>query len=251
MPVCFFGTVLIAGCATVGRPPAGQREHALISSAEEVQLGRILSRKIVNARDKPWNDPAEQRQVNELGQKLARMSDRKEIVYYFQILDGSEVHAFALPGGYVYISRGLYEALDEQERAAVLAHEIGHIAARHPLKRLQAALGDEVLAGIVLLGLGREDPDMARQIGSVSDTVFDQLSRGYSRQEELLADRSAVKYLKEAGIDPQGMVRFLEFLDQGKVPAGGVFEVSSGPSRMRERIRRVEEEIAGEAPAKP
>lgn len=250
--ICLFlVTASLSGCATVYNPATGRQERLFISSAEEVQLGRSMDRQVVSGAYQPWNNAMEQRKVNALGQKIAWVSDRKDIVYHFQILDSPDYNAFALPGGYVYIFRGLYEKMDEQETAAVLAHEIGHVAAKHSVKRLQSALGYEALMGLVFLGLGQKDPALAQQLAPVSNTIFDLLSKGYSRQDELFADKLGVKYMKAAGFDPQGMVRSLEFLDKEKGPGGRVFEILSDHPRMAERIKKVKEEIVREKTTHP
>ncbi|MFA5039380.1 MAG: M48 family metallopeptidase [Candidatus Omnitrophota bacterium] len=240
---CLCLLALMTGCSTVYNPATGRQEHIFIDSAQEVQIGRSMDRQVIATQYQPWNDPVEQRRLNVLGQKLVRVSDRQDIVYRFQILDSPDYNAFALPGGYVYIFKGLYEKLDEPELAAVLAHEISHVAAKHSVKRLQSALGYNLLLGLVFVGLGNDDPQITRQIGAVSDTVFDLLSRGYSREDELFSDRLAVKYLLAAGYDPEALVRALEFLDKEKGPGGRVFEILSTHPRMAERVRKVKEEI--------
>lgn len=219
----------------------------VISSAEEVQVGRSMAREIVAPRYAPWNNSVEQRRVNDIGRRIAAASDRRDIIYTFQILDSPDDNAFALPGGCVYIFRGLYEKLDEGGRAAVLAHQIAHVAARHALAHMQSALGDEVLVGLVLAGLGRRDPEAARQIAGASDAVFGLLSRGYSREEELQADALAVKYLTRAGYDPYAMARVLEFLRKEKGKTGRMFEMLNAPVHMGERIRKVRTEAEADS----
>lgn len=236
-----------AGCATTRHPvvPSGQppgQPAVVISSAEEVQVGRSMAREIVAPRYAPWNNSVEQRRVNDIGRRLAAASDRRDIIYSFQILDSPDDNAFALPGGYVYIFRGLYEKLDEGGLAAVLAHQIAHVAARHVLRHMQSTLGDEVLVGLVLAGLGRKDPEVARQIAGASDAVFDLLGRGYSRQEELQADALAVKYLTRAGYDPYALAGVLESLMKEKGKTARTFEMLNAPVRTGERIRKIRQE---------
>jgi predicted Zn-dependent protease len=206
-----------------------------------------MAREIVAPRYAAWNNSVEQRRVNDIGRRIAAASDRRDIIYSFQILDSPDDNAFALPGGYVYISRGLYEKLDEGELAAVLAHQIAHVAARHALKHMQSALGDEVLVGLVLVGLGRKDPEVVRQIAGASDAVFDLLGRGYSRQEELQADALAVTYLTRAGYDPYALAGVLEFLVKEKGKTGRTFEMLNAPVRMGERIRKVRTEAEADS----
>lgn len=239
------GLFFLTGCATVYNPATNRQEAIFIDSAQEVQIGRSMAQEIVAQQYAPWNDPAEQRRLNEAGNKIVGASDRRDIIYHFQILDSPDYNAFALPGGYVYMFRGLYEKLDEDERAAVLAHEIAHVAAKHSVKHMQSALGYQLLVGLVLVGLGQKDIHVTRQIAGVSNTVFDLLSRGYSRQDELQADALAVRYLARAGYDPGAMARVLEFLMKEEGPGGRMFEILSTHPRMEERIRKIREEIRG------
>ena len=237
------GLLLTAGCATVYNPATGRQEVILIDSAQEVQIGRSMASEVITAQYEPWNNTVEQRRLNELGNRIVAVSDRRDIIYRFQILDHPDYNAFALPGGYVYMFRGLYEKLGVDERAAVLAHEIAHVAAKHSVKQMQSALGYNVLLGVVLVGLGDRNPQMVQQLAGVSNVVFDLLSRGYGRQDELEADRLAVTYLRQAGLDPQALVRSLEFLMTQQGPGGRVFEVLSTHPRMQERIQKAKEEI--------
>ncbi|MFH0877829.1 MAG: M48 family metalloprotease [Candidatus Omnitrophota bacterium] len=232
----------------LGIPPREPRALArvgsiAISSAEEVQIGRSMSDVVIKEEEKPLADPAKQRALNSIGNKIVGVSDRRDIVYHFMVLDNKDLNAFALPGGYIFVYRGLFDRLKESELAAVVAHEIAHAAAKHAVKRMQSALGYDVLLLLVSVGLGNKNPTLLSQISGVSNTVFGLLSRGYSREDELEADRLAVKYLMLAGVDPQGMVRALEFLLREKGPSGRVFEVLSTHPRMEERIKKVKEQI--------
>lgn len=246
--VAFFFIMGLAGCATVYNPATGRQEVILIDSAQEVQIGRAMSEEIIKREQRPLEHPAKQLMVNRVGQRVVRSSDRTDIVYHFMVLDDPDLNAFALPGGYIYIYSGLLSRVDETMLAAILAHEIGHVAAKHSVKKMQSALGYNVLIGIVLAGLGAKDPAMVNQIAGLSGTVYDLLSRGYSREDELAADQLALVYLGRAGYDPFAMVRVLELLSQEKGPGGRVFEVLSTHPRMAERIRKAREAI--EAPVK-
>jgi predicted Zn-dependent protease len=239
----------LCGCATVYNPATGRKEMILITSAEEVQIGRSFSQEIIKKEKPPLQDAAKQRYVQQIGQRIVAANDRKDIVYQFTVLDSPDLNAFALPGGFVYIYRGLLEKVDEDELAAILAHEVGHIAAKHSVKQLQAALGYNVLLGAALVGLGAKDPGLVESMAGLSNTVYTLLSRGYSREDEFFADKLAVKYTSGAGYDPQGMVRVLELLNKDAGPSGRVFEILSTHPRMVERIDRVKKEIAALATA--
>lgn len=236
------GLLCCAGCATVYNPATERKEVILIDPKVEVQLGRGFSQ-TVEQETPPVRDAALQRRVNELGQKLVAVNDRKDIMFHFMVLDSPDLNAFALPGGYTYVYRGLVEKMTEDELAAVLAHEIAHTSAKHAVKHLQAALGYNTLLAVALLGLGSRDPALAQNVGQLSNVVFDLVSKGYSREDELEADKLSVRYLKRAGIDPFAMVRALEVLLKEEGPGGRVFEVLSTHPRMDERIKKVKEEI--------
>ncbi len=245
-PLVFFLPVICCvcmGCATT-RPPAvpSGPEAVVVDSAEEVQVGRSMAQLIIAPRYAPWNNSVEQRRLNAIGRKIATASDRPGIVYHLQIFDSPDYDAFALPGGYVYLSRGLYQDLDADGRAAIVAHEIAHVAAHHAVKRMQSVLGDEVFVGLVLAGVGQKDPRVLRMVAGASDAVFDFLGRGYGRQDELEADALAVKYLARAGYDPYVLADTLEFLMKEKKKAGKVFEILNAPVRMSERIRKSRKE---------
>lgn len=235
--------VMTAGCATVHKPASQKQEPVLIGSMEEAQIGRGMAENIVKQKERPLGDPAKQLFLNRVGNKLFQVCDRKDIIYHFMILDDPDLNAFALPGGYVYITSGLFNRIDEPELAAVLAHEIGHVAAKHSVKKIQSVLGYDLLMGLALAGLGGKDPQLAQTISEVSDPVYDLLSRGYGREDELFADKLAVKYLRKAGYDPRGLVRVLEILNKEKGPRGRVFETLSDHPRMEERIKKAKEEI--------
>ncbi|MGE5279460.1 MAG: M48 family metalloprotease [Deltaproteobacteria bacterium] len=234
----------LAGCATVYNPATGRQEHIFIDDAQEVQIGRSMAENIVTKEDRLLPDAAVQRRVNIIGQRIARASDRTGLVYHFGVLENEDLNAFALPGGYVYMYSGLYDRIDEGETAAILAHEVAHVAAKHSVKKMQSALGYNMLLAVALAGLGGRDPAVAQNIAAATNVVYDLLSKGYGRQDELLADKLAVRYMAAAGYDPHGLVRVLELLNTQKGPGGRIFEVLSTHPRMEERIRLAEEEIA-------
>ena len=245
---CFLLVMVLTGCATAYNPATQKKELIFIDSMQEVQIGRGISDNIIKNEIPPLNDAAKQLLVNKVGQRIAQVSDRRDIVYHFMVLDSRDLNAFALPGGYVYIYKGLLDRIDEQGLAAILAHEVGHVAARHSVKKMQSALGYNFLMALALAGFGKNDPQFAQEISGATDVVYGLLSRGYSRQDEFLADKLAVKYILRAGYDPHGLVRILELLNKEKGPSGRIFEILSGHPRMKERIRKVKEEIQKQAP---
>ena len=195
---CLCGAVTAAGCAPQ------------VSTQQEVQLGADYSAQI-NRQLPLLNDRATLNYVNQIGQQLAAIADPRGIQYHFYVVNSDVVNAFALPGGYVYVNRGLIERADNvSEFAGVLAHEIGHVAERHSIEQLQRAqnanLGLNVLYG-VLLGRNPSGLEQAGiQVGG--SAVF----AGYGRDAEREADAVGVRYMVRAGYNPNGMATFFEEL---------------------------------------
>ncbi len=193
------------GCGT--NPATGQQSLLGLSEDQEVQLSREEHPKILAEFGGEYKDPQLQTYVSSLGMLLARTSERPELPWKFTVLDSPQINAFALPGGYIYITRGLLAlASNEAEVASVLAHEIGHVAARHSSQRqgraTVAGLG-AALAGI-LTGSGE-----VAQLGNVLATGYVQK---FSRDQELQADTLGVRYMARANYDPQASVTFLQKL---------------------------------------
>ncbi|MEI6297589.1 MAG: Maf family nucleotide pyrophosphatase [bacterium] len=198
-------TVFLVGCSTEYNLVTKQEEKYYYSTDKEVQIGQAVNRQ-VEKEYKFTNDPLEKKRVEDIGKKIAAVSDRKEIDYYFQVLDDNEVNAVSLPGGFVYVNRGLLEKVsNDDELACILAHEVGHIVARHSIKKLQALQGYSVLRLLVAVapvpGTG--------EVGNVADAAFAESLMGYSREDELLADQLGARYAKLAGYDPKAMITFL------------------------------------------
>ncbi|HEX2081418.1 MAG TPA: M48 family metallopeptidase [Longimicrobium sp.] len=195
---CLCGAGIAAGCAPQ------------ISTQQEVQIGAQNAAQI-NRQLPMLNDQATLSYVNQIGQQLAGIADPRGIRYHFYVVNSDVVNAFALPGGYVYINRGIIERADNlSELAGVLAHEIGHVAERHSVEQLQRAqnanLGLSVLYGVLL---GRAPSGVERagiQVGGTA--VF----AGYTRDAEREADRVGVAYLVRAGYNPIGLATFFEEL---------------------------------------
>lgn len=206
---CFvLGITLLAECAAEYNLATKEEEHLIFSTAKEVRVGRSLAQKI-EKRFKLSKDAGLRERVEQIGQRLVSVCERKDITYSFSVLEGEQVNAFALPGGYVYVHKGLLEKISsDDEIAAVLAHEIAHIVARHSMKRLQASLGYNLISILALAAT----KDLRFKRGA--DLAFNQIMLGYSREDELLADRLAVKYVQRAGYDPQAVISFLEKLKQ-------------------------------------
>jgi len=189
-----------------------EEELILISDEKEVKMGETLSKEVVK-KFQLAQDPLLQKRINDIGQKIVKTCDRKDIDYYFSVLLGPDlkpenrINAFALPGGYIYIFKDLVEMLDsDDEIAAILAHEVGHITAKHSIKRLQGSYG---LAALQILVVGSPS---SRETKLRAHSAVGLLMMAYSREDEFMADKLGVKYLKLAGFNPEGSVGVIDKL---------------------------------------
>jgi predicted Zn-dependent protease len=197
----------LASCAP--NPVTGAPDFVIMSEGQEVTLGRRHDQD-VKKQYTLYDHKGLQARIEAIGQKLARVSHRTNLEYRFTLLDSPEVNAFALPGGYIYITRGILAFLNsEAEVAAVLAHELGHVTARHGVRQASAQTGTELLLGV----LGAVSPAMrASGAQNMTGLLGNALLAGYGRDHELEADRLGAEYLARAGYDPQAMIRVIGVL---------------------------------------
>lgn len=195
---------IVSGCAF--NPATNRPDLVLMSESKEISLGKEMHKELITSTP-VYKDPVLSAYVDHVGQKVAAASDRPEIKYHFTIIDSQDINAFALPGGYIYINRGLLSYLrSEAEMAAVLAHEIGHITARHAVRQKTAATGVGVASVLsaVVTGSGVV-ADAANLWGTAA-------VKGYGREMELEADRFGAKYLYDAGYEPDAMLSVIGLL---------------------------------------
>ena len=194
----------LLGCATIYNPATGHQETVLNSSLE-IALGNVAKAQMgLTSLRVGRVDPEQLSRVQGIGQRLARTSDRQDVPYQFGVVREKSINAFTLPGGTIYVHTGLVEKANDDELAAVLAHEVGHVAARHAAKHLQADLGFTVLTQIA--GAAGVGPGSAQ----LAESLYGLFRNGYSRQDELEADRLGIRYTLRAGYDPEGMITFFE-----------------------------------------
>ncbi len=235
---------VMSGCATQEYNTAtGKEDIIFVDTQKEVNIGKSIAESIEKNKEiKLDPDPLMTERVNEIGQRIASVSGRKEVNYTFRVIDKDEINAFALPGGYVFVFKGLVDKVSkDDELAAVIAHEIAHVVARHSIKRLQGSVGYDILRILmVVTGAGRQDS------GRI-DAAFGQLIMSYSREDEALADKLAIKYLKEAGYDPWAVVSLLKKLQEADkiAPIKPYTSYRSHPY-VADRIRMVKQELSGE-----
>lgn len=199
--------LLLGGCAT--NPVSGEKDFVMMSESQEIALGRTSDAE-VRKQYKVYANPTLQSYVNRVGQKVAEHSHRPNIRYRFTVLDSPEINAFALPGGYVYITRGILAYLNsEAEMAAVLGHEVGHVTARHGVRQQSAAQAANIGISIASIFL----PELNTQLGQDLTNLFGgALLSGYGREHELESDRLGAQYLARTSYDPQAMIRVVGVL---------------------------------------
>ncbi|MBL7197217.1 MAG: septum formation protein Maf [Candidatus Omnitrophica bacterium] len=197
----------LAGCATEYNVATGKEDMIFYGTQKEINLGRAVSR----AYEKEYKlvqDVALEERVRKVGEKIASVCDRKDVNYYFKVVDQEDMNAVSLPGGFVYVNKGLMEKIDnDDELACVLAHEVGHIVAKHHIKRLQASLG------YTFLNVLASQTTSPRFTGGMNLAIV-QMMLAYSREDEFLADKLGIIYAKRAGYNAEAMVGFLEKLKQ-------------------------------------
>ena len=232
---------LACGCSSIYNPATGKEESVFMpGESGEEKSGQKIS-KSVEKQFKSVDNFKLQSKMQAIGQKLAAVSDRKDISYHFEILDNKEVNAFALPGGYIYVFKGLLDKTkSDDEIAGVLAHEMGHIAARHVAKRASGSLSLEALT--ILLMTMPSDAVSKRQ----AYRGLMELALQYSREDELEADRLAVKYTRLAGFNPVGILTFLQKLKniEYEKPIEQTHPYKTHPY-IADRIKNVKEQISG------
>ncbi len=210
----------LASCAT--NPVTGRQEVVFMSPEREAATGKQAAVQVEREMG-ILRDPKLTAYVQQIGARMAKLSPRQDVKYQFAIADMPEANAFALPGGYVYVSRGLLAlANDEDELAGVIGHEIGHVAARHSAQRETRQVGVGILSvlGAIAAGVvgGGQAAQAASQLGQVAGAGY---VASYSRDQERQADDVGQKLAAAGGWDPDGLADFLVTLDrEGKARTG-------------------------------
>ena len=211
----------------------------LFSTEREVAMGRNIAKKI-SREFKISKNPLDLERLQSISSRLVEVLERKEISYYFYVIEEddkgkSQINAFALPGGYIYIFKELFDLLDDDQLAFVLAHETAHIVSRHSIKRLQAAMGYNLLV-VASAGTSR-DPKFTQGLSF----ALAQILMGYSREDELNADELAVRYCQSAGFNAAAGIEVQEKLyEHNKKKLRPLSYFKTHPY-IDQRIRRIKE----------
>ena len=234
------GLVLsLSGCAR--NPVTGEREFVMLSEAQEIAMGREADVE-VRAQMGLYDDEALQRYTEEIGLELAARSHRPELSWSFAVVDSPAVNAFALPGGFIYLTRGIMAFLDDEaDLAGVLGHEIGHVTARHTVRAYTRASGAQL--GLLIGGIFSPT---ARAVGGLAESGLGVLFLRYGRDAELQADRLGAEYAAAAGWDPTGvrdMLTTLSRLSEGADRQGVPNWLSTHPEAA-DRVERIGPSLA-------
>jgi predicted Zn-dependent protease len=239
--------------AIIKTSAAIRNTFADITDEEEYYIGRAVSA-LVFATYPPYKNDALTQYVNYVGNAVVYSSDRPETYagYHFVVLDTEEVNAMAGPGGFVFISRGLLKrCTDEEMLASILAHEVGHVCAKHGLQSIKKS---RLIDAFKIIGT-----EAARKYGSeelvqlttvfegvLGDIVSTLIERGYDRKYEYEADKLAVKYSLKTGYNPEGIVDFLQTMvgDSSAVSGKGWFKTHPTP---QDRIEKLKKELGASA----
>lgn len=194
----------LAGCAV--NPATGRSDFVMMSERQELDLGARYNQEILKQNPR-YEDARLQAYIQRVGERVARSSHRNQLKYVFTLVDSPDVNAFALPGGYIYIHRGLLAYLNsEAELAAVLGHEVGHVTARHSVRQQSQSMAWGLLGQAAAIGTG------VGAVGDVANVMGNAFVRGYGRDMELEADGLGAQYLARAGYDPQAMIEVVKVL---------------------------------------
>lgn len=191
------------GCAT--NPVTGKSELAL-SESWEVSAGAKYHQEILK-QYQIYEDPELQSYINDIGQRLAAKSERPDLKWTFTLLDSPQVNAFALPGGYVYVTRGIMAYMNsESHLAGVIGHEIGHVTARHGAQRAAQQQVSGIASAAIAIGTGSGD------LLQLSQVLGGALMSGYGRKQELQSDELGAKYIAQNNYDPEDMIAVIGLL---------------------------------------
>lgn len=235
---------LLATCAT--NPATGERQLILVSESQEIAMGREYDPQIVASMGLV-NDPALQRYVSELGTRMAASSERPHLPWTFRVVDDPVVNAFAVPGGFIYVTRGILAHFNsEAQLAAVLGHEIGHVTARHSVEQMSRAQLAQIglVAGVVFA------PERFQGLVGVAGVGMQVLFLKYGRDDERQADALGFRYMRRLDYDPRPMADVYTMLDRvsqayggGRVPEW--LSTHPNPEDRRERIEAMIDSARG------
>lgn len=204
----------LAGCMT--NPTTGERQFNLISMEQEIQMGREADEQIGQTMGL-YPDKELQAYVSDIGLAMGESSEWPDLPWTFSVVDEATVNAFALPGGYIYVTRGILAHFNnEAQLAGVLGHEIGHVTARHAATRMSKSQVAQLGVGLAMV----IDPDLQR-VAPLAGAGMQLLFLSFSRTDENEADELGVRYMTDMGYDPEALIGVMETLRQVSEAGGG------------------------------
>ena len=245
------GALVVAGLALLSyygyreyNPVTGETQYVQLSADQEIALGLQAAPEMLAQFGGLSSDPEARALVEQVGSRLVRSTAAASTPYRFEfhlLADPQTINAFALPGGQVFITEALASQLQtEGQLAGVLGHEIGHVVARHGAEHLAKAQLTEGLAGAAVIAASDpERPGSSQQAAMIAMAVGQLVNMKFGRDDELESDRLGVRFLAEAGYDPQAMIGVMEVLasaKEGQAPPE-FFSTHPNPDRRIERIR--------------
>lgn len=236
--------VLTAGCTT--NPATGKRYIDFLSTEEEVAVGRQNMGPMIEEYGGEVTDPAINDYVTGIGLDLASRTegDYPSLPWEFTVLDSEVINAFALPGGKVFISRGLAERMtNEAQLAGVLGHEIGHVTAQHVDQRMSRQAGLGLGAAILGAAAGQSDSDWVKIAASAGVSAGGVFTMSFDRDEESESDKLGMRYMVRAGYNPVGQLQVMEILKAASSGGGQPEWLSTHPAPQT-RINRIEKLLA-------
>lgn len=209
--VVLFVLLPLAGCST--NAATGRSQFLPLSWEEELEIGAQAAPEFIEQSGGELPDQRVVNYISDLGARLAAQSEMPDIDWEFHVLDSQVINAFALPGGKVFMSRGLIQKMDnEAQLAGVLGHEIGHVTARHGNERMGKAMLAQGLILAVGVGSAVSDSEWMQMLGVGTAAGGQLFLLKYSRSNELEADALGVRYMSKLGYNPVGQVQVMEIL---------------------------------------
>ncbi len=239
------------GTSQVENPITGEVQRVNMTPQEEIAVGLAAAPEMAQMHGGLYPDQSLQGQLDQVGQQLVNNSEADTTEYQFQfhlLADPETVNAFALPGGQIFMTYALYSRLQtEGELAGVLAHEVGHVVARHAAERMaQAQLTEGLTTAAVIAAYDPSNPSTAHQ-AQMARLVGQLVSMKYSRTDELESDKLGVRFMSEAGYDPRALISVMQILESAGGGQGQPEFMNTHPDPGN-RIQRIEEAIAAEFP---
>ncbi len=236
--------MLLGGCKV--NEATGRRQWNLMSQEQEIALGEEAEPQFIQQNGGEIPSPEIRTYVSKLGHELAANSEKPDLPWEFHVLNTDVINAFALPGGKVFITRGLLSQMtNEAQLAGVLGHEIGHVTAEHTDERMSYAYGVQIAAAAAGVAGEATDQDWLRVLGLGTQVAGTGFGLKFSRDQESEADELGVRYMAEDGYNPKGQVQVMEILKAASGGGGGPEFLATHPL-PETRIKRLNKHIKNE-----